>query len=179
MGNAGFDSLVSFLCNGGKIVSWGLSTALFDQNLAWKTKSGTEEFRLPFRNEAESPALKGLEIPGSWVRMKLRPVGPLTYGMGNETGIFYDGNPVFTTSQPRFDQDRRVVGYFGEKNTLLSGYLKGEELLANKSAAIWLKKGNGQLVLLAFSPVFRASVPATYKLLFNAILLPDASEITK
>ena len=70
--------------------------------------------------------------------------------------------------------DRRVIASFGEKDILLSGYLKGEEYLANKAAMIWMNKGKGQFIFMAFSPIFRASVPSSYKLLFNSILLPKA-----
>jgi hypothetical protein len=96
--------------------------------------------------------------------------------MGNETGIFYRGKPLFTTSIPQFDADRRVIGYFGEDKLLMSGFLEGEKFLTNKPVMLWLKKGKGQMVLMGFSPIFRASVPADYKLLFNAILLPDLKE---
>jgi len=176
MGSNGFDSLISFFCNGGKIISWGESTALFNENLTWKSKNSVEEFRLPFRNEANGPSMKELNCPGSLGRMKLRAVQTLNWGMGDETAIFYRGNPLFGTSTPRFDMDRRVAGYFGENNLLISGFLEGEKLLANKAAMLWLRKGKGQMVLMAFSPVFRASVPATYKLLFNAILLPKVND---
>ena len=70
--------------------------------------------------------------------------------------------------------DRRVIGKFPKKDILLSGYLEHEEKLGNKTAIVWLKKGRGQLVLFAFHPQFRASTAASYKLLFNAILLPEA-----
>jgi hypothetical protein len=68
--------------------------------------------------------------------------------------------------------DRRVIGYFGEEKLLLSGFLNGEKLLVNKAAMIWVSKGKGRLVLMGFSPIFRASVPGNFKLLFNAILQP-------
>jgi hypothetical protein len=50
-----------------------------------------------------------------------------------------------------------------------------EELLANKPVMVWVRKGKGQIVLFGFSPQFRASTPASYKLLFNALLLPKVS----
>ena len=68
--------------------------------------------------------------------------------------------------------DRRVIAKFPEKNILLSGYSENQELLGNKSAMIWLKKGKGQLVLFGFNPQFRASTQGSYKLLFNSLLLP-------
>jgi hypothetical protein len=108
--------------------------------------------------------------------MNLVQTTPLTWGMGNETGIFYRGKPLFTTSIPQFDAVRRVIGYFGEDKLLMSGFLEGEKFLTNKPVMLWLKKGKGQMVLMGFSPIFRASVPADYKLLFNAILLPDLKE---
>ncbi|HLP62528.1 MAG TPA: hypothetical protein VK186_27060, partial [Candidatus Deferrimicrobium sp.] len=54
---------------------------------------------------------------------------------------------------------------------LLSGYCEKEEKLANQTALAWFKKNKGQLVLFGFAPQFRASTNATFKLLFNAILL--------
>ena len=103
--------------------------------------------------------------------MELKEGHPLTYGMPSETGIFYRGNPVFKTSAPGFDMDRRVIGKFPEKDILLSGYIEKEELLKEKSCMVWLRKGKGQLVLFAFNPQFRASTAANYKLLFNALLI--------
>ncbi|MDQ1333029.1 MAG: hypothetical protein QG576_1064, partial [Bacteroidota bacterium] len=105
-------------------------------------------------------------------RLQLVQDHPLTYGMTAEVGVFYRGTPLFTTSIPRFDTDRRVIGVFPEKNILISGYCEKEEKMSDKAAMIWLKKGKGQLVLYAFNPQFRASTQATYKLLFNALFLP-------
>jgi hypothetical protein len=96
--------------------------------------------------------------------------------MVTTTGIFYRGNPLFRTSVPRFDMDRRVIGWFGEDELLMSGFLEGEKLLVNKPVMVWMKKGKGQMVVMGFSPIFRASMPATYKLLFNSILMPALAE---
>ena len=87
-------------------------------------------------------------------------------------GVFTRGRPVFVTSLPNFDMDRRVIATFPEKNILLSGYCEHEEKLGNKSAMVWLKKGKGQLVLFGFNPQFRASTQGSFKLIFNALLLP-------
>jgi hypothetical protein len=95
--------------------------------------------------------------------------------MPAESGVFSRAAPVFATSIPVLDTDRRVIARHPEKEILLSGYAKGEEQLANKPVMLWLRKGKGQLVLIGFNPQFRASTPASYKLLFNALLLPKLS----
>ena len=126
---------------------------------------------MPYSNIGKEQQKKGLYSAGSFVKLQLKQDHQLTYGLNETVGVFYRGNPVFTTSIPKFDMDRRVIASFGEKDILLSGYLKGQKYLVKKSGMIWLKKGKGQFILMAFSPIFRASVPSSYKLLFNSILM--------
>jgi len=134
-------------------------------------------YRLPpgLQPEHPGPGLKkkGLSIPGSFLRINLNNNHPLALGMPEKAGVFFRGEPVFQTSIPRRDMDRRVIAIFPEESILASGFAEKEELLSEKTCMVWLKKGKGQLVLMAFNPQFRASTQATYKLLFNALLLPE------
>ncbi len=171
MGSKGVENILKFINDGGIAISWEGSTELFEGTLSIKQANTTEEFILPFRNVGDAIEKLGFKCPGSLVRTKLNNESPITWGLGNEIGIFYRGKPTFTTQIPNLDMDRRVVGYFGDENSLISGYLKGGEYLAKKSAIIWMQKGKGQIILMGFSPIFRASVPATYKLLFNSMFL--------
>lgn len=170
MGQKGLEALVEFIQYGGTIIAWEQATELFEGTLTYKQGNNTEEFQLPFKNIAKDLQKKGFDCPGSLVKIKLNNFPPYTFGLGNELGIFMRNSYLFETQVPSLDMDRRVVGYFEGKNLLLSGYLVGEKAIEGKSAAIWLKKGKGQLILLGFSPIFRASVPSNYKLLFNALL---------
>jgi hypothetical protein len=173
IGDKGFEKILKFLDNGGKIVSWGESVGLFMGPLKIKhSEDNTEEFTLPVQDISRSLAAKGLYCPGSLVNIKLKAGHPLTLGMQDQTGVFYRGRPVFSTSEPYFDMDRRIIATFPEKDVLKSGYIEKGELLDSKAAMVWIKKGKGQMVLFAFGPQFRASVPGSYKLLFNALLLP-------
>lgn len=173
MGKKGLNELMKYVDAGGIIVSWEASIELFNQTLTIdKGKDGKEDFRLPFREIGSGLQSQGLYCPGSLVKIQLKKDHPLTYGMPSELGVFFRGYPVFQTSIPRFDMDRRVIGQFPEKGIFMSGYIEKEELLANKSAMIWLKKGKGQLVLFGFNPQFRASTQGAFKLLFNSLLLP-------
>ncbi|NLP12191.1 hypothetical protein GX408_17465, partial [bacterium] len=171
IGKAGFEKLMTFLDQGGEIVSWGRSTELFMGKLEITRGKEKQEFQLPVANLAESAAKEGLYCPGSLVRMLLAKDHALSQGMPSEVGVFYRGRPILVTSIPSWDMDRRVVGWFAEKELLLSGYLEKEEKLAKRTCLAWLAKGKGQLVLFAFNPQYRAATPATYKLLFNALLL--------
>jgi hypothetical protein len=174
IGEKGFDNLLKFINNGGLVVSWGESTGLFSVPLKIKhAEENIEEFSLPIQDISKSLAMKELYCPGSLVKINLKPDHLLTLGMEEEIGIFYRGKPVFKTREPYFDMDRRIIASFPEKEILKSGYIENEELLSNKPAMVWIKKGKGQLVLFSFSPQFRASTSVSYKLLFNALLLPD------
>ncbi len=171
LGSKGMEALTEFIQNGGTIIAWEQATELFEGILPLKQSSANEEFVLPFKNIAKELQRKGFNCPGSLIKITINPILPFSYGLGNELNIFMRDNYLFETQVPNLDTDRRVMGFFGEKDILVSGYLKGKEIIREKSAAIWIKKGKGQLILLGFSPIFRASVTSNYKILFNTILL--------
>ena len=168
----GLARLRAFLAAGGVVVSWQSSTELFLEALGGE-EGGEELPPLPARDVADELEKRGLSVPGSLLRARLLQDHPLTWGMPAEVGVFCEGGPVFATSIPRADADRRVIAtYAAEDDLLMSGYMEGEKLLGGKPAMVWLKSGRGQLVLFGFSPHHRGSMSATYKLLFNALLLP-------
>ena len=174
MGKKGLGRLMSFLDNGGIIVSWGRSTGIFMGPLEIPPvqKAGEkEEFLLPVSDISDQLKKDGLYCPGSLMKVLFLKDHPITLGMPDETGVFFRGEPVFRTRVPKFDMDRRVIGKFPEKNILLSGYCEKQEKAADQTALVWFKKNKGQLVLFGFAPQFRASTDGTFKLLFNSILL--------
>jgi len=173
IGSKGMEKLMAFLDNGGTLISWGGSTPLFIGKLEIvRGKEDKEEFQLPVQDISENLQKSGLYCPSSLLKILLLEDHPLTLGLPREIGVIFNGKPVFTTSVPIFDMDRRVIGKFPEKNILMSGYCEKQETLGDKTNLVWLKKGKGQIVLFGFSPLFRASTQAAYKLLFNALLLP-------
>jgi hypothetical protein len=171
MEKEGLEKLMTFIDQGGIIVSWGRSARLFEGMQKIRHGEEEEEFSLPFRDISSELSREGLEIPGSLVRIDLIPDHPLTRGMPEHIGVFSRGRPVFATSIPQFDMDRRVIAVYPEKDILVSGYASGEEKMGNHAAMIWMEKGKGQFVLFGFGPQFRSSTQASFKLLFNAILL--------
>ncbi len=172
LGKKGLEKVLVYLDNGGLVLSWGQSTALFEGLQKITKGKEKEEFQLPFRDISSSLQKEGLYIAGSLMKISLVKGHPLTLGLPPEIGIFSRGKPVFATSVPMFDMDRRVIGRYADENVLMSGYASHEEKLYDKSVMVWIKKGKGQLVLYGFSPQFRASTQASFKLLFNALFLP-------
>jgi hypothetical protein len=69
-----------------------------------------------------------------------------------------------------------VVGIYPERSLLVSGFLEGEKQLQNRANTVWLRAGKGQLVLFGIQPQFRGGTPATFKLVFNAVLLPPVGD---
>lgn len=171
MEKEGLENLLQFINNGGKVMAWGPAVELFMGALAMGENDNKEEFQLPVSNVGKDLSSKGLYVPGALLRVKLRSNHPLTLGMPEEMGVFHRGRPVFQTSVPYFDMDRRVIASFAEDNILMSGYAEKEELLKKQAALVWLKKGKGQIILSSFNPQFRSSTAATYKFLFNALLM--------
>ncbi|MCG8698557.1 MAG: M14 family metallopeptidase [Bacteroidales bacterium] len=172
MGKAGLQNVLEFIENGGTVLSWGESTRLFTGNLTLEEEKGEkEEFQLPIRDISEDLKKAGFYCPGSFVKIELLPGSPLTYGMPESIGVFSRGRPVFKTSIPIFEMDRRVIASFPEDDALMSGYAKNIKKIGNTAAMVWVKKGKGQLVVYGFSPQFRASTPVSYKLLFNGLLM--------
>lgn len=171
IGKEGKKELITFLDEGGLIISWGRSAGLFEGTLKIGEKDDAEQFRLPFRDISDNLKKAGLYVPGSLLKIELKEDHPLTLGLPAEIGVFSRARPVFSTSLPGFDTDRRVIATYPEKDVLMSGYAAEEEKLGNKAAMIWIRKGEGELVLFGFGPQFRASTQSSYKLLFNALLL--------
>ncbi len=61
---------------------------------------------------------------------------------------------------------------YPESELLLSSFLEGEKAFQKRPVMVWVRAGKGQIVLFGFRPRFRGSTPATFKLVFNARLLP-------
>ncbi len=172
IGKKGMQKLAAYINDGGLVLSWGRSTRLFCGELEYnKNEKESASYQLPVRDISDNAVKGGLYCPGSLCRVELLQGHPLTFGLPRQTGIFYRGRPLFATSVPAFDMDRRVIASFPEKEILISGYCEKEKLLAQKAVLVWMRKGKGQVILYGFSPQFRASTQAAFKLLFNGLLM--------
>ena len=64
---------------------------------------------------------------------------------------------------------QQTVARYGARDLLLSGWLEGEQVIADRPAVVQVGVGTGRIVLLGFSAQHRAQSHATFRLLFNTI----------
>ena len=62
----------------------------------------------------------------------------------------------------------RIVTY-KDRDILQSGWLLGEEAIANKAAVVSVKHGDGTVLLIGFRAQHRVQTHGTFKLFFNAL----------
>jgi glutamine amidotransferase-like uncharacterized protein len=101
------------------------------------------------------------------------PTHPLSAGLQTEEAAYFAESPAFQTSPTGARIERRVVASYPEdaRDILVSGYLKGGELLEKRAAVVDFKVGKGRVVLIGFRPQHRAQPHRTFKLLWNALYL--------
>jgi hypothetical protein len=137
-----------------------------------------DAFHLPLRNVARAASPEQFLCPGSILRLDLDAAQPLAYGMRPQTAAFFAFSAAYETTEGRTADGQggggapavHVVGRYGARDLLLSGYLSGEALIAGRAAIVEVRQGAGRVVLLGFRVQHRAQSHATFRLLFNAIL---------
>lgn len=145
------------------------------------TDYAIELFTLPVTNVLGRLERGAFSAPGTSVRVRLDLEHPLCWGMRGEEVVFLNDSPAFATRLPEPGSARRVIARYGDdrRDILVSGYLKGEEWLARRAAAVEVAIGQGRVLLIGFLPAHRAQTHRTFKLLFNALYLAaaDATEL--
>jgi len=71
-----------------------------------------------------------------------------------------------------------VSRYPDEEKQIASGWLLGDELLRHQANVMWFQVGKGTAVTLGSQVDFRTQMPATFKLLFNAMVQGPATKLT-
>jgi hypothetical protein len=169
----GVNHLYTFVQNGGTLVALDSATSL-----------PLTTFGLPARNVTEGPRENEYFIPGTIVRLQVDPTHPVGYGMPPEVGAFFAHSAAFALGRPRGRGEVepagrpqepagvRTVATYAVKDLLMSGWLMGERVIAGRAAVVDASVGQGRVVLLGFRVQHRAQPHATFKLLFNSLLLP-------
>jgi hypothetical protein len=159
-GEEGVDALEAFVENGGTLVTFAEAGAL-----------PIEKFDLPIRNVVEDVPSKEFWSPGSTLRVTVDNTNPLAYGMPEDALALFLGNNHAYQVIPS-DRNHRIdrIVTFVDRDVLQSGWLLGEEHIAEKAAMVSVGHGEGKVVLIGFRAQHRAQTHGTFKLVFNALL---------
>jgi hypothetical protein len=130
-----------------------------------------EEFNVPVRNVLARSRPDDFSCPGSLLRVDVSPDHPVTYGLPSEIAVFQDSPVAFATSSPGMEMERWVLAAYpaAPRDILMSGWIRGEDRLARRAAAVAMTYGKGKIVLLAFRPQNRAQTHATFPFIFNSL----------
>ena len=156
----GSRALKDFVESGGTLVAFASSSE-------WVL----DEFNVPARNALARVKADDFSCPGSLLRVHVAPDHPVTYGLPEELAVFLDGPIAYATASPGMEMERWVLASYPEasRDILLSGWIRGEERLARRAAAVAMTYGKGRIVLLGFRPQHRAQTHATYPFVFNSL----------
>ena len=155
LGDEGVAALRAFVAAGGTLVA--LDSA---------SRFAIDALELPVRDVGAGLAADELVCPGSILRATRAAPHPLADGLPDEVPVWFEGSPVFEPGPGA----TAVLG-FDAAEPLLSGYLLGGAKLAERSALVEVRQGQGRVVLFGFRPQYRAQSQVTYPALLNALYL--------
>jgi len=151
----GVRAIDAFVRAGGTLVCLDQSCAL-----------AIDVFKLPIRDVAKTTRDQ-FYCPGSILRIDVDTSQPLAYGMPSHTAGFFASSSAYEASGAGVQTAVR----YADNDLLISGWLQGESVIAGRSAVVQAAVGSGRIVLLGFPVQHRGQSLATFRLLFNAILL--------
>jgi hypothetical protein len=159
--------LKAFLEAGGTILTIGSST-----NLAY-------HLGLPVKNALVEMTATGQErplpnekyyIPGSVLRVNLDSTQHATWGMSNQSDVYFDASPVFKLAPDAIAKGLvKPLAWFDSNKPLRSGWAWGQSYLQDGVAAFVAPVGSGKFYAFGPEITFRAQAQGTFKLLFNQL----------
>ncbi len=150
-----------------QLVGQGGTVLLLDS----ASELGIKDFTLPLSNVLEGVKPETFFCPGAILRIEVDNLDPLGWGLERENILYFSESPAYRTRLPEFKAINRkvVAGFTTEGPHLLSGYLKGGELLNHTIMIARFNYYKGNVILLGGRVQFRSQTFATFKFLFNAL----------
>jgi hypothetical protein len=166
-GNEGVAALEQFVNDGGTLMTFGQAGDL-----------AIQEFGLPVRNVTAGLSSTEFWCPGSTLKALVDTDNPLVYGMPhNALVLFLGGSQAYaTTYTDHAERIHRIITYpeagegTDQEDILQSGWLIGEDVLSEKAAMVAIDHGDGQVVLIGFSPQHRGQTWGTFKAVFGGLV---------
>jgi len=168
MGKEGVEQIRQFVEQGGTLITLGSSSMMAIRDL------GAPLENILMRKTAEGGyrAVPRTEFycPGSVLEAVFEPSHPIAFGMPPAASVFFRHSPTFEVPPSALERVSTPVAYPG-RNPLQSGWIWGETVLFGQAAVAEAAMGQGRVILLGPRVQFRAQPHATFKLLFNSVLL--------
>ena len=159
IGEEGIEAIKEFVQGGGTLIT-----------LNQACNFAIEKLELPVQNALAGKSAKEFYCPGSTLHANIDANHRLTYGMPDESLIFFWNGPTFRVRPSFFNENSEILVQYPERDILRSGWLVGEEQIAGTAAMIAAGYGEGSVVLFGFRPQHRAQTHGTFKLFFNALI---------
>jgi len=158
-GDAGVRALRSFVEAGGRLLTFGQAGEL-----------PIQKFELPVRNILTGQSTTQFYSPGSTLNIDIDNSNPLAFGMPEEgLATFIMGSQVYEVL-PRIRNERvSIIAEYDSDDVLQSGWLIGEDVIADKAAMVSVELGRGEVVLIGFRPQHRDQTHGTFKLVFDSL----------
>jgi len=134
------------------------------------TEYAIDVLKLPITNVVKGLSPKEFHCPGSTLHINIENNHPAAYGMPEEALALFWNSPAFKINPGPDNHLYEVIAYYPENDLLESGWLVGEEKIADKIAAINAHVGEGKAVLMGPRVQHRCQTHGTFKLLFNSLL---------
>ncbi|MCU0290626.1 MAG: M14 family metallopeptidase [Thermoanaerobaculaceae bacterium] len=153
-----------------RVAEQGGTVIAFGGSAEWLAELCEAPVSAPTRSLSRAELLS----PGALLRVQVDPGSPLAWGVGERVNVVVDDPLGFETRPAGGAASRRVEARFPDEPLLVAGWMRGEEKLRRRAAAVVVGQGAGRLVLFAFAPHFRAQTVGAFPLLYNAVLLEMA-----
>jgi hypothetical protein len=160
LGTDGVAALRAFLRDGGRLVCLDSSC-----------EYAIDALHLPVKNVLKGLSTATFYAPGSILRTTVgAEPSTITVGMPHEVPVYFDRSMAFEATGRTGEV--HVALRYAESNPLESGWLLGPEKIEGKAALVELEVSKGKVILFGFRPQHRGQTHGTFRLLFNALLLP-------
>jgi hypothetical protein len=110
-------------------------------------------------------------VPGSILRVAVDPASPSAAGAEDHIDVFFNNDPVFRLAPNAAAEGIRPVMWFDSASPLRSGWAWGQNYLQGGTTAFEATVGQGKVYAFGPEITFRGQPHATFKFLFNGILL--------
>jgi hypothetical protein len=164
IGLKGVMALQEFVDSGGTLVCMDQSTNLV-----------LDHFNVPVKNIVRGLPSAEFFCPGSVLRLKNEGDHALTIGMPKNYSGYFARSQAFELieeeerARSNKEMPVHVVSRYSDTLVLDSGWIRGDELIADKPAILDIQYGEGNVFLFGISVQRRGQPHETFKLLFNAI----------